>query len=162
MEFIRGPSLRELIRTRQWSARDTQVILGQIAHALQAAHHKEIVHRDLKPENVMLVERQDGAWQCKVLDFGFAKLPELERPLGLEPLTRKGYCFGTPQYMAPEQIRGKPMDGGVDLYALGVITYEMLSGARPFDGTDAREILLSVLRQPAPAISNVHESMAPH
>ncbi len=160
MEFVKGPSLRELMRARPWTATDVHVIVGQIAHALAAAHAQDILHRDLKPENVVLVERPDG-WQVKVLDFGFAKLPELERKLGLEPLTRKGFLFGTPQYLSPEQIRGKPLDNGADLFALGVITYEMLAGKRPWDGEDAREVMRAVLDRLPPAVTALHETMAP-
>jgi serine/threonine protein kinase len=159
-EFVEGPSLRELMGARPWTATDVHVIVGQIAHALAAAHKQDIVHRDLKPENVVLVEKP-GGWQVKVLDFGFAKLPELERKLGLQPLTRKGHLFGTPQYLSPEQIRGKPLDGGADLFALGVITYEMLAGRRPWDGPDPREVMVAVLKQLPPAVTRLHATMAP-
>jgi serine/threonine protein kinase len=112
------------------------------------------VHRDLKPENVILVGDggKTGPRQVKVLDFGLAKLAELERKLELEPLTRAGMCFGTPQYMSPEQIQGKPIDGSADVYALGVIAYEMIAGLLPWDGADSREILLSVIKNPPPKI----------
>jgi serine/threonine protein kinase len=121
---------------------------------LAAAHRQNIVHRDLKPENVMLVGDggKSGPRQVKVLDFGLAKLAELERKLELEPLTRAGMCFGTPQYMSPEQIQGKTIDGSADVYALGVIAYEMVAGLLPWDGHDSREILLSVVKNPAPRI----------
>jgi serine/threonine protein kinase len=153
MEYVEGPTLREVMHERPWSANDIHVIVGQIAQALAAAHRQNIVHRDLKPENVILVG--DGGKlqrQVKVLDFGLAKLAELERKLELEPLTRAGMCFGTPQYMSPEQIQGKPIDGAADVYALGVIAYEMIAGLLPWDGSDSREILLSVIKQPAPRI----------
>jgi serine/threonine protein kinase len=159
MEFIHGPSLRELLGGHEpWAAEDVLVVVGQIAHALAAAHRHQIVHRDLKPENVMLVER-DGAWTTKVLDFGFAKLAELERTLELEPITRVGYCFGTPQYLSPEQIRGLPIDNGADLFALGVIAYEMLAGRRPWDGPDARTVMSAVLKTLPPAVVRLHPSL---
>jgi serine/threonine-protein kinase len=161
MEFIHGPSLRELLGAREpWAAEDVLVVVGQIAHALAAAHRHQIVHRDLKPENVMLVER-DGAWQTKVLDFGFAKLADLERTLDLEPITRVGYCFGTPQYLSPEQIRGWPIDNGADLFALGVIAYEMLAARRPWDGPDARTVMSAVLKTLPPAVLRLHPSLMP-
>jgi serine/threonine protein kinase len=160
-EFVEGPSLREVMRRRVWTAMDVYVIVGQIAHALDAAHKQDIVHRDLKPENVLLVERPGGVWQVKVLDFGFAKLPELERKLGLEPLTRAGTCFGTPQYLSPEQIRGRPLDGGADLFALGVVAYEMLGERRPWDGEDAREVMLAVINRPPPPITRMHPTLQP-
>ena len=154
MEYVEGPTLREVMHERPWQASDIHVIVGQIAQALAAAHRQNIVHRDLKPENVILVGDggKSGPRQVKVLDFGLAKLAELERKLELEPLTRAGMCFGTPQYMSPEQIQGKPIDGAADCYALGVIAYEMVAGLLPWDGADSREILLSVIKQPAPRI----------
>jgi serine/threonine protein kinase len=153
-ELVRGPTLRELLKKQRFSADEVEVVVGQIAHALAAAHAQDIVHRDLKPENVMLVGR-GGAWQAKVLDFGFAKLPEIERKLDLAPLTRPRHLFGTPQYLSPEQIRGRPLDGGADLFALGVMTYEMLSGKRPWDGAEPMEIMTAVLRNLPPALPSL-------
>ncbi len=154
MEYVEGPTLREVMHERPWAPNDIHVIVGQIAQALAAAHRQNIVHRDLKPENVILVGDggKAGPRQVKVLDFGLAKLAELERKLELEPLTRAGMCFGTPQYMSPEQIQGKPIDGSADVYALGVIAYEMIAGLLPWDGADSREILLSVIKNPPPKI----------
>src|SRR5215471_13927954 len=153
MEYVEGPTLREVMHERPWSPNDIHVIVGQIAQALAAAHRQNIVHRDLKPENVILVGSGGKTHrQVKVLDFGLAKLAELERKLELEPLTRAGMCFGTPQYMSPEQIQGKPIDGSADVYALGVMAYEMIAGLLPWDGSDSREILLSVIKTPPPKI----------
>ncbi|HEX6837946.1 MAG TPA: serine/threonine-protein kinase [Polyangia bacterium] len=154
MEYVEGPTLREVVHERAWGPSDIHVVIGQIAQALAAAHRQNIVHRDLKPENVILVGDggKAGPRQVKVLDFGLAKLAELERKLELEPLTRAGMCFGTPQYMSPEQIQGKPIDGSADVYALGVIAYEMIAGLLPWDGADSREILLSVIKNPPPKI----------
>jgi serine/threonine protein kinase len=159
MEFVQGPTLRELLGAHEpWPAQDVLVVVGQIAHALMAAHKREIIHRDLKPENVMLVERS-GSFMTKVLDFGFAKLAELERTLELRPITRVGFCFGTPQYLSPEQIRGRPIDGGADLFALGVIAYEMLAGKRPWDGREPREVMTAVLKSLPPPVLQLHPSL---
>jgi serine/threonine protein kinase len=158
MEFVRGMSLRQLMMHEPWAPEDALVVLGQIAHALAAAHKHQIVHRDLKPENVMLVENA-GLWQAKVLDFGFAKLADLERTLDLEPITRVGFCFGTPQYLSPEQIKGHSVDGGADLFALGVIAYEMLAGRRPWDGADPRTVMTAVLRTLPPPVLALHPSL---
>ncbi len=154
MEYVEGPTLREVVHERAWGPNDIHVVIGQIAQALAAAHRQNIIHRDLKPENVILVGDggKSGPRQVKVLDFGLAKLAELERKLELEPLTRAGMCFGTPQYMSPEQIQGKPIDGAADVYALGVMAYEMIAGLLPWDGSDSREILLSVIKNPPPKI----------
>jgi len=161
MEFVEGPTLRDLLYDRAWSADEVHVVVGQIAQALHAAHRQNIVHRDLKPENVILVQGAGGSRQVKVLDFGLAKLADLERQLGLEPLTRAGMCFGTPQYMAPELIKGKPFDKSVDLYALGVIAFELVGGFLPWDGIDPREVLISVVKSPPPHIKHSHPSIEP-
>ena len=161
MEFVQGPTLRELLGAHEpWAPEDVLVVVGQVAHALMAAHKRGIIHRDLKPENVMLVER-GGQFVAKVLDFGFAKLAELERTLELRPLTRVGFCFGTPQYLSPEQIRGRPIDGGADLFALGVIAYEMLAGRRPWDGKDPRDVMTAVLKTLPPPVLQLHPSLMP-
>ncbi|HWE31032.1 MAG TPA: serine/threonine-protein kinase, partial [Polyangia bacterium] len=160
MEYVHGPTLRELVRGRPWSAEAARVVVGQIAQALSAAHAQGIVHRDLKPENVMLVRRARGR-QVKVLDFGLAKLVAIERKLELEPLTQAGMCFGTPQYMAPEQMRGRPASQSADLFALAVIAYEMLSGRLPWDGGDPREVFGAVLTTPPPSLERVHPSVSP-
>jgi serine/threonine protein kinase len=160
MEFVEGPTLRDLIYERIWNAKEIHLVIGQIAQALAAAHRQNIVHRDLKPENVILVAGAGGQKMVKVLDFGLAKLAELERKLGLEPLTRAGMCFGTPQYMAPELIKGRAFDRTVDLYALGVIAFELIGGFLPWDGIDPREVLISVVRNPPPRIAHAHSSIA--
>src|SRR5262249_46905069 len=114
-----------------------------------------------KPENVMLVELSGGLWQVKVLDFGLAKLPELERSLGLDSLTRRGQLFGTPPYLSPEQIRGKPPGRRARLFAPGVIAYEMRAGKRPGAGRadDPRDVMMCVLHKPPPPLTKLHETM---
>jgi serine/threonine-protein kinase len=159
MEFVEGPTLRDVLYDRLWTVGDIHLVIGQIAEALAAAHRQQVVHRDLKPENVILVAGPKDARTVKVLDFGLAKLAGLERKLELEPLTRAGMCYGTPQYMAPELIQGKPVDRAVDIYALGVMTYELLSGSLPWDGPDAREVLLAVASTPPPPIARAHPSV---
>ena len=159
MEYADGPTLRELLRGRPWSAEAARVVVGQIAQALSAAHAQGIVHRDLKPENVMLVPGDRGR-QVKVLDFGLAKLVKIERKLGLEPLTQAGMCFGTPQYMAPEQMLGRPASQSADLFALGVMAYEMLAGRLPWDGADTREVFRAVIHAPTPPLPELHATLA--
>jgi serine/threonine-protein kinase len=144
MEYIAGKSLRQLLdQGRLEPARALRIARGILA-GLGAAHAKGVVHRDLKPENVVLVQKDGDPDFVKVLDFGIAKLDpnELSRPSGrpaaaakaASPLTRAGAIIGTPEYMAPEQALGDPVDRRADLYALGVILYEMLAGSRPFGG----------------------------
>jgi eukaryotic-like serine/threonine-protein kinase len=161
MEHAEGPTLRDaMMQHKQWAPEEMLSIVGQIADALTAAHGQKIAHRDLKPENIVLIPRPSGVPLVKVLDFGFAKLIDLERKLGLEPLTRAGTTFGTPQYMAPEQIRGKHLSPSVDLFALAVIVYEMLAGRRPWDGNDPYEVMRSILRAPAPPLTNARTDLA--
>jgi serine/threonine-protein kinase len=159
MEFVEGTSLRALLVGKPWSPGDVQIVVGQVCQALAAAHAVGIIHRDLKPENIMLVPGKDGTHNVKVLDFGFAKLVDLEHELELEPITQAGFCFGTPQYMAPEQMQGRPVAPSVDLFAAAVITYEMIAGRLPWDGPNARDIFTRILTTPVPPIARGHKTL---
>jgi serine/threonine protein kinase len=158
MEYVEGPTLRDLSLGKPWQPEPTRLIVGQIAQALTAAHGKSIVHRDLKPENVILVKGA-RARQVKVLDFGLAKLAELEQRLELEPLTQVGMCFGTPHYMSPEQIQGRAAERSADLWALSVMAYELVSGQLPWDGDDAHAVFRRVLGAPLPPLRATHPSV---
>ena len=158
MEYVEGPTLRERLHGRPWPAEAARVVVGQIAEALAAAHRQGIVHRDLKPENVMLVRAGSGR-RVKVLDFGLAKLVGLEGRRELEPLTQTGMCFGTPQYMAPEQVQGKPAAPAADLWALAVMAYELTSGRLPWDGGEPRDVLRALTTAPAPALGRLHPTV---
>ncbi len=141
LEFIEGQSLGALIKGEGALDEARTLRIGrQIADALVAAHGAGIVHRDLKPDNVMLVDREHASDFVKVLDFGIAKV-KLETSAGDQPLTQMGMVFGTPEYMSPEQARGLDVDARSDLYALGLILYEMLSGASPFRHEDLVAVL---------------------
>jgi eukaryotic-like serine/threonine-protein kinase len=143
MELLVGQTLSEFIRSRgPVPIARAYPILIQIAGALGAAHEAGVVHRDLKPENVFLARRPgtdllDGADEVKVVDFGAAKV------LGASRVTKAGIVFGTPHYMSPEQASGQPVDHRADIYALGVIMYEMLTGRVPFEA----ETYMGVLTQ---------------
>ena len=133
MEFIDGPSLKDVIRkTGPMPVARIKAILLQVATALGEAHNHNIIHRDLKPHNVMLSKGPGGVEVAKLLDFGIAKTFED----GSTQLTQTGFAIGTPQYMAPEQAAGKDVTPQSDLYSLGVILYEMLTGEVPFDAPD--------------------------
>jgi serine/threonine protein kinase len=143
MPLVRGHSLQqELDKGGQLEPRRVARLAAQIADALSAAHAVGIVHRDLKPDNVLLEQRSDGSEAAKVLDFGVASLAG--RPEGLSvdarPLTQAGTILGTPGYMSPEQASAGEVDHRTDLYALGVIVWELCRGERLFDGSTITEI----------------------
>jgi Tol biopolymer transport system component/predicted Ser/Thr protein kinase len=151
MELVEGPTLADRIRSGPIPAEEALSIARQIADALEAAHEKGVVHRDLKPGNIKI--RPDGT--VKVLDFGLAKAPESaapeaspeDSPTVADPgPTRPGEIFGTAAYMSPEQARGKSVDKRADIWAFGVILYEMLSGRRLFQGETISDTLAAVLR----------------
>jgi serine/threonine-protein kinase len=158
LEYVQGKSLRDEIAAGPIAPERALHIARQIAAGLGSAHALDIVHRDLKPENVMLVDKGGDPDFVKVLDFGIAKVPIGEVPHPTEtpahtPITKAGMVFGTPEYMSPEQALGQGVDGRADLYALGVILYEMLSGSRPFSSQSQVGILGQQLSKPPPKIS---------
>jgi serine/threonine-protein kinase len=151
LEYVEGKSLGDLIDEGPLAPYRALVIARQIADALAAAHAAGIVHRDLKPDNVLLVERDGLTDFVKVLDFGIAKV-HLDEGSGGKALTQIGTIFGTPQYMSPEQGQGRPVDGRSDLYALGIILYEMLTGKLPFDADDLVVLITRQVMEPPPPL----------
>jgi serine/threonine protein kinase len=153
MEFLQGETLAaRLDRDGRMPVGVAVPILRAIGRALDAAHARGIAHRDLKPENVFLASDGDGSVYPKLLDFGIAKL--LRRDDETKSTTRMGVPIGTPQYMSPEQCRGKDVDHRTDFYAFGVVAYQLITGVLPIDGADRMTILMKqVDEQPAPASS---------
>ncbi|HWB81680.1 MAG TPA: protein kinase, partial [Nannocystaceae bacterium] len=152
MELLRGRALSEEIAAHApmpWPR--VAGILVQLCSALAAAHDVGIVHRDLKPANVFLVRREGGTDHCKLLDFGLCK-PQLAAEVG-GGLTTSGARLGTPGYMAPEQIRAGAIDGRADLYALGCVAYEMLSGQPPFTSRRVADLIDAHLHDAPPPLS---------
>jgi serine/threonine-protein kinase len=152
MEFIEGPSLRAQIQAGHGIAPfRTVAILRQVSSALSTAHKHNIIHRDLKPQNIMLTTGPDGSEQAKLVDFGIAKTFD-----EATQLTSLGSALGTPYYMSPEQIEGRPVDARSDLYALGIILYEMLVGEVPFSDQSTPAVLVKQLKErpPRPSLKN--------
>jgi serine/threonine-protein kinase len=140
MEFVPGRTLRQVLG-ESGALAEVRVLLlmDQMCAALHEAHAIGIIHRDLKPDNVMLTQRRDGSDLIKVLDFGIAK-PMQQTPD--KALTATGAIFGTPQYMAPEQVHARGVDQRTDVYALGLIAYELLAGTPPFEADSAVGIMM--------------------
>jgi len=161
MELVRRESLQE-IQHRDGAIEPSRAlcILDQVAEALGEAHDKGIVHRDMKPENIM-VERRGGADFVKVLDFGIAKILSGEGSKIIPALTAIGQTVGTLEFMSPEQLRGKALDGRSDIYALGMVAYEMLTGQLPFKGAKSTtEVIQFHLQEPSPPPSSLRPDLA--
>ena len=162
MELLDGKSLREIIRSSGLSTGKAVDYAMAIADGLAAAHDKGIIHRDLKPENAFLT--RDG--RIKILDFGLAKLRVPDADLMTETPTQTldtapGDLIGTIPYMAPEQVQGKPADHRSDIFALGVVLYEMLTGQRPFRGSTTVETAAAILREDPEPIKSAAIGGAP-
>ncbi len=142
MEYLEGGTLKERIKAGL-TPNQAVTILCQVARALGQAHQQHCIHRDIKPANILF--RNPGA--ALLSDFGIAK-----NTLDKTQLTAAGWRLGTPNYMSPEQALAKPTDARSDLYSLGVVFYEMLTGTRPFQGTDAFDIALKHVKEPIPVL----------
>jgi serine/threonine-protein kinase len=138
MEFLRGESLRAAIKEKHTGDLGNKIrIANQIGRALEYIHARKIVHRDIKPENVHV----DTVGKVKLMDFGIAKSEGLS-------LTRAGFTLGTPYYMAPEQVLGQSVTYLVDVYAFGVLLYELLAGVKPISGDTVEKIFNQILYEP--------------
>ncbi len=143
MELLRGESLAAVVGHGRLEVDRAIHVMIQIARGIARAHDLEVIHRDLKPENIFLCRRDDGSDLVKLLDFGIAKSRQDSR------LTGQGELFGTPQYMAPERILGNDTGGSSDIYALGVVFFEMLSGELPFNAPDIATFFVKHMNEPA-------------
>lgn len=153
MEYIRGESLADRIeRTGRLSVDEAVAITTAVAGALAAAHRQGLIHRDVKPQNIML----DDTGRPRLLDFGLVKATE-----GNTALTETGVQLGTPQYMAPEQVQGKPVDGRTDIFALGVVLFEMLTGRAPFQASTPMAVMYQITHEPLPPLRQVCPDVSP-
>ena len=138
MEFLEGESLRDAIRNGHLGDLQSRMRIAlQVARALDHIHAHKIIHRDVKPENIHV----DAGGNIKLVDFGIAKAEGVQ-------LTRAGFTLGTPQYMAPEQVLGKPLTPQVDIYAFGVLLFELLTGVKPLSSGSVEKIFHEILHVP--------------
>lgn len=150
MDFIEGTSLAALLQEKErLSIKQALQISIQIARGMAFAHAQGVLHRDLKPGNVMLITQPDGNQIVKIIDFGIAKVVEGNEP---HDLTRTGDVFGSPYYMSPEQAVGRGIDERSDIYSLGCVMYEMLTGVVPFRGASAFETLYAHINESVPSL----------
>lgn len=149
MEYIEGPSIRELIEKSRVGLDQMKTIMQGLLAGLQHSHSQGVIHRDIKPANILL--NQDG--EVKITDFGIAHLDDSD-------LTQLGSQVGTPAYMPPEQVLGGKVDARADLYSAGVILYEMLTGRRPFEGS-TNSVMHKIVHAPAPRVSESTAAFPP-
>lgn len=152
MEFLKGTDLDEYTRKDHlFLMRETLSIVAHVAEALDYAHSKGIVHRDIKPANIMMLEETR---EIKVTDFGIARITTSSK-------TKTGVILGTPSYMSPEQVAGKKVDGRSDIFSLGIVLFELLTGEKPFAGEDMTALMYKVARERHPSIRTINPKTPP-
>ena len=170
MEYVEGQTLRQLLARRKLDIKRTAELAAQVASGLSAAHQAGIVHRDIKPENLIVT----ASGPIKILDFGLAKLVEKQRgAAGVSELTTahmhpsgqaetvKGAILGTVAYMSPEQARAEKLDQRTDIFSLGVVLYEMVTGERPFRGKSAIDTLHAIINVEPPPVTQLNPQLPP-
>ena len=162
MELVRGTTLRsELQRVGRLDPQTAAAWFTQLLEGVKAAHQAGVIHRDLKPENVLISGDASGRQQIKVLDFGLAKILQID-PSNPQSLTAPGMIMGTFAYMSPEQVTGEEVDERSDIFSLGVMAVEALTGQRPFAGRTSAELITAILSAsfhlPGPIFSQVGDA----
>ncbi|MBX7119792.1 MAG: protein kinase, partial [Gemmatimonadaceae bacterium] len=157
MEFIEGGALSSLIeKAGALAPARAASIVHQTADALQVAHDAGIVHRDLKPDNIMVAKNRDGSDQVKVVDFGIAKASSSDA----QKVTKTGLVVGTPEYMSPEQLAGDKLDGRSDIYSLGLVAFNALTGLLPFPAQTAQEAMIMRLTDQPKTLAELRPDVA--
>ncbi len=152
MEFINGVDLEEFTnKEKLLSLRDVLHIAAQVADALDYAHSNNVVHRDIKPANIMMLK---DTGDIKVTDFGIARITSSSK-------TKTGVILGTPSYMSPEQVSGKKLDGRSDIFSLGVVIYEMLTGQKPFISEDITSLMFQITKEKHPPVRKINRKIPP-
>jgi len=152
MEYLDGEDLEKYTHPDNLlPMRETLSIVAKVAEALDYAHGKDIVHRDIKPANIMRLKENN---EIKVTDFGIARITSSSK-------TKTGVVLGTPSYMSPEQVSGKKVDGRSDIFSLGVVLFEMLTGQKPFRGEDITTLMYHIAKERHPSIRSVNPKVPP-
>jgi serine/threonine-protein kinase len=157
MEYLEGVTLKDLVRNKGALPLGVGLrVAKQACQGLEAAHHGGVVHRDIKPQN-MLILPETG--ELKIMDFGISRVSEMKGAAG--GLTSTGVVMGTPDYMPPEQAQGKIADFRSDIYALGVVLFEIFTGKLPFDGASAMEVVVAHIQEAPPRPRALNPSLPP-
>jgi serine/threonine-protein kinase len=155
MELLRGQTLADRLEDGPMTIEEVVAVGVPVARALAHAHAEGVIHRDVKPENIFLVQRSQGRWGVKVLDFGIARLPVNDR------MTKTGEALGSPMYMSPEACRGEEVDPRADIYSFGIVLYLMLAGRVPFTDENLLKVLQMQVSSPLPLPSSFNPDLPP-